>query len=269
MLKSPLRYPGGKSRALPLICERMPKSFKSYREPFVGGGSVFLMVAQTYPDTEIWINDLNQELYHFWQQAKKDSIYLANRVQLVKDSTLDGRTLFGNLRSHNTPTLSSLERAVRFFILNRISFSGTTESGGYSELAFKERFTDSSIQRLSALGKLLQNVKVTNQDYSALLDNDGENVFIFLDPPYLLGAGSKLYGTRGDLHAEFNHLEFAKRVELCQHRWLVTYNNSPIVQKYFSFAFSESWELQYGMNNYRQEKSALGKELFFRNYELA
>ena len=74
--------------------------------------------------------------------------------------------------------MSPLERAVRFFVLNRITFSGTIESGGYSNASFKGRFTDSSIERLAALDGCFSNTCVTNCDYSDLLTKPGEDVFL-------------------------------------------------------------------------------------------
>lgn len=45
-IKTPLRYPGGKSKALNQILPRIPLDITEYREPFIGGGSVFLAVKQ-------------------------------------------------------------------------------------------------------------------------------------------------------------------------------------------------------------------------------
>ena len=39
-LKTPLRYPGGKSRAVPKLCQWLPAEITEYREPFLGGGSM-------------------------------------------------------------------------------------------------------------------------------------------------------------------------------------------------------------------------------------
>ncbi len=71
MIKSPLRYPGGKSKALEQILPLIPH-FEEFREPFVGGGSVFLALKQLYPDRKYWINDLYFELYKFWEYTQKD-----------------------------------------------------------------------------------------------------------------------------------------------------------------------------------------------------
>lgn len=267
MIKSPLRYPGGKSRAIHLIKDLVPANFDEYREPFLGGGSVFVFMRQAYPDIKYWVNDLNPELYHFWKQAQLDSEKLAREVAKIRQKNTNGRNLFNEWVSVDVTQLTDLERAVRFFVLNRITFSGVVEAGGYSQQAFDGRFTRSSIERLAPLGGLLQGVKITNLDYRKLLTGGGENVFTFFDPPYLKATKSKLYGKNGILHTEFNHEEFARTIKACKHSWLITYDDSPEIRRNFHFAYIREWELQYGMNNYKQGKAEKGRELFIFNYK--
>ena len=52
------------------------------------------------------------------------------------------------------------------------------------------------------------------------------------------------------------------------YKWLITYDNSPEVIDLFDFANIYEWELQYGMNNYKQKTAAKGRELFISNYEI-
>ncbi len=266
MIKSPLRYPGGKSRAIPQIKRLLPHAFEEYREPFVGGGSLFIYLRQVYPHLKIWINDLNPELYYFWQYAQRDSEQLAHEIMRVKSNTTQGQLLFNELVNTDSANLSNLERAVRFFILNRITFSGVVESGGYSQLAFVGRFTNSAIERVAQLGHILAGIKITQLDYRELLTTGGTEVFSFLDPPYFTATKSKLYGKKGVLHSMFNHEQFANEMKNCRHSWLVTYDNSPEIRSNFAFANIDDWELQYGMNTYKQGKAAKGKELFISNY---
>ena len=268
MIKSPLRYPGGKQRAITQIANYLPQSFHEFREPFIGGGSVFLYICQTYPDIKYWINDLNEELYHFWLQSQHNLPALVEQVWQVKKSKTCGRELFNQLAKADTTKMTSLERATRFFVLNRISFSGTIESGGYSEASFLGRFTDSSIDRLAALDQSLVNTKITNLDYGQLLEEPGENVFIFLDPPYLANSQSRLYGKKGDLHTFFDLNRFAKLMQDCSHQWLITHDDCEQVRENFDFAFIYEWELQYGMNNYKQKQAKKGNELFITNYPM-
>lgn len=97
---------------------------------------------------------------------------------------------------------------------------------------------------------------------------DGNGVFIFLDPPYLEKSKSRLYGVNGDLHISFDHRRFAQNMKVCKHKWLITYDDSDDIRKMFSFANIYEWELQYGMNNYKQKNARKGKELFISNYDI-
>lgn len=266
-IKSPLRYPGGKSRAVEQIAARLPATFTEYREPFVGGGSLFINLRQRRPDVAVWINDLNFDLFCFWQHAQNDLAQLTEEVRRIKQREMDGRKLFQELTNSYDDALSTFERAVRFFVLNRITFSGTVDSGGFSQKAFETRFTDSSIERLAQLRIVLEDVCITNLDYKEILSAPGADVFLFLDPPYLRATKSKLYGRRGALHTNFDHTEFTERLRECPHRWLVTYDDTPEIHRNFRFANIYNWELQYGMNNYGRTFAPKGKELFITNYE--
>ncbi|MFL6211262.1 MAG: DNA adenine methylase [Pyrinomonadaceae bacterium] len=270
MIGSPLRYPGGKTKALTQIAPLLPARFHSYREPFVGGGSLFINLTQQRPDLPIWINDLNYDLYCFWQTARTDLAKLTAAVCAVKARAPDGRKLFADLTTNCRPEeLSVFERAVRFFVLNRITFSGTVEAGGYSQKAFESRFTDSSIERLARLTHVLTpDVRVTNLDYEQLLTAPGRAVCIFLDPPYLSATKSKLYGRKGALHTNFDHARFARLLQACRHKWLITYDDSPEVRRNFAFSGAHiyEWQLQYGMNNFGRTYAPKGKELFITNY---
>ena len=228
--KTPLRYPGGKSRALKQILPHIPLSIAEFREPFVGGGSVFFAIRSLFQDRikSYWINDLNYDLYCFWKEARDNAPNLVAALRKTHTITTDGRALFEELTltkdqlSQNRNALCEFQRAVRFFILNRITFSGIVDSGGYSQSAYEKRFTDSSIERVKNISPHLSGIKITNDDYTEALFQEGDNVFIFLDPPYWKATESKLYGVRGTLHTAFDHVQFAENMRKCQHKWLIT-----------------------------------------------
>lgn len=268
-IKSALRYPGGKSRAIKNILPLIPMNFREFREPFVGGGSIFMAVKQFIKHkANFKINDLNYDLYCFWRFAKKDVDKLIKQISLIKKTYKNGRELF-KLYTKSEKKYTDFERAVRFFVLNRITFSGTVDSGGYSQQAFEKRFTQSSIDRLKLLPSILKDVQVMYGDYERLLFQKGESVFIFLDPPYLKTSRSRLYGENGNLHTSFDHKKFADNMKKCKHKWLLTLDDSPEIRHLFDFANICPWKLQYGMNNYKQEKAEMGHELFISNYEIS
>ena len=79
-LKTPLRYPGGKSRACTKMEPYFPdlRDFKEFREPFLGGGSVAIHVSKKYPTLKIWVNDLYEPLVNFWKTLQDDGYACTN-----------------------------------------------------------------------------------------------------------------------------------------------------------------------------------------------
>ena len=81
-LKTPLRYPGGKSRACVKMDQFIPdlKDYKEFREPFLGGGSVALHITKKYPHLNIWVNDLYEPLFNFWCQLQDYGSELEKKI---------------------------------------------------------------------------------------------------------------------------------------------------------------------------------------------
>jgi DNA adenine methylase len=266
ILKNVLRYPGGKSKVVEKIIAIIPTNIKEFREPMVGGGSVSLVVKQLFPNVKVKINDLNYDLICFWKTLRDNPDELIKEVKKIKETYRDGRKLYNEFATKNDG--DEFERAVRFFVLNRITFSGTVDSGGYSQQAFEKRFTNSAIEKLKRTSEIIRDFEITHGDYEKLLFEDGEGVFIFLDPPYYSTKKSKLYGKNGDLHLSFDHERFASNMKKCKHLWLITYDDCVEVRELFSFAYIYPWELQYGMNNYKRKTARKGRELFITSYRI-
>ena len=246
------------------ILSFIPVDFSEYREPLLGGGSVFIALKQLHPNATYRINDLNHDLYCFWVNLKNNPDDLISAIIQVRNDFKEGRKLYEKLAPDDIS--DGFCRAVRFYVLNRITYSGTVDCGGYSSQAFERRFTMSGIEKLGPLSDLLQDVKITNESYENLLYEDGENVFIYLDPPYWKSRKSKLYGRNGDLHTSFDHEKFSEDAGKCRHRWLITYDDSDMIRALFAFANIYPWEVQYGMSNANGRKARKGREIFLTNY---
>lgn len=269
--KSPLRYPGGKSRAIKILKDYFPQSFSEYREPFFGGGSVGIYLAQNLlhqKQIQFFANDLNKDVYCFWSILKTQNQALINAIQNIKKYYKNGRELYENILSRRNENLDDFQRAVDFFVLNRITFSGVVDCGGYSQKAFEFRFTQSSIDRLKNMDIILQNFIFSNESYENLLQKEGKDVFMFLDPPYYSATKSRLYGKKGDLHTSFNHQKLCDNLKNTKHNFLLTYDDSDFIRELYKGFCVKEWTLQYGMNNYKQEKANIGKELLIANFEI-
>ena len=266
MIKSPLRYPSGKSRAVKIIAPLVP-DYDEFREPFLGGGSLFVHFKQIYPNKKYWVNDIYANLYHFWSQAQQNPDKLINHIQHWRDETENGKDLHRFLLD-NIDNFDDIKKAAAFFVINRISFSGVSESGGFSNGAFNKRFTQSSIERVKLLSTILDNTRITNLDYQELVEAKGENVFIFLDPPYYSTSKSALYGKNGKFHKIFDHVRFAEILKTVSHNWLITYDDCEFIKDLFSFAYIYEWSLSYGMRNVGDNGNQNANELFISNYPI-
>ena len=139
-LKTPLRYPGGKSKAIKTLSPWFPQTISEYREPFIGGGSIAIEVTKSNPDIPVWINDLYVPLYNFWVQLRDRGEELSERIREEKQRTLDegdkdkvtasAKELF-NRYKEEIDTYDDFEKAVAFFIMNKCSFSGLTENSTF------------------------------------------------------------------------------------------------------------------------------------------
>jgi DNA adenine methylase len=223
---------------------------------------------QNYPKQQFFATELYYELYCFWSQLKTEKMRLVEAVRAVRQQYQDGRSLYREIMARREDELSEFQRAVDFFVLNRITFSGVADSGGYSDASFHKRFTPSSIDRLEAAIAIIEQIEITHDDYSLLLNQPGQNVLIFLDPPYYSVTGSKLYGKKGHLHTSFDHERLVTELKNCRHRWLMTYDNCDYIREQYQDFEMRSWQLQYGMNNYKQNNAAMGKEILIANFSL-
>jgi DNA adenine methylase len=270
MIKSPLRYPGGKSRGVKFLAAFIPH-YKEFREVFFGGGSLSFYCIQKHTEAQYVASDLNYELYCFWLQLKDNGAELIGEIQKVYDqykTAMDGKLLFNTLVERRNNNLTELQRATDFFILNRITFSGVVDSGGYSQGSFEGRFTQSAIDRLKRTIPLIQPIQFHCEDYSYLVNKEGEDVFIFLDPPYYTATKSKLYGKRGILHTSFDHQLLFEALKNSSHKWLITYDNSEYIKKLYKDFYQLEWQLQYGMTARNNAAFPLGNELLIANYDL-
>jgi site-specific DNA-adenine methylase len=226
--KTPLRWVGGKSRALTKLQVHNPQNMDNIieiRDAFLGGGSYPLYLSQLYPDKAIWVNDVYYPLYNFWIQLRDNSEQLISKLIKKKednDTPEKCKVLFQcskNIMNHGG--YANIDKAVAFYIVNKCSFSGLTENGSFSEGASKNNFKVNLINDLSIYSSIIQRWRITNLDYKELMNGDG-HVFLYLDPPY--DIKSNIYGKKGDLHKVFDHEEFKNECLTCKCRILISYN---------------------------------------------
>ena len=274
-LKTPLRYPGGKSKATTKMAPYFPpkNNVKHYREPFLGGGSVSLWMAQNYNLESVWVNDLYWPLYNFWIHLRDRGEQLSNALHETKTNynTVDkARELFEQSKKElSDKDTTNFEKAINFWIVNKCSFSGLTESSSFSKAASEGNFTLKGIADLKEYSKLIKNWKITNQSYDTLLDGTiDDDLFIYLDPPYEIS--SNLYGKKGAMHKGFDHDLFAKNCNLNGPMTAISYNADQSVKERFpdwnQYEFPLTYTMRSNSANYRKNQPKR-LELMLTNYD--
>ena len=272
-LKTPLRYPGGKSRACVKMDTYFPdlRNYDEFREPFLGGGSVAIHITKKYPNLDIWVNDLYEPLVNFWQQLQMFGNDLKDLLVDLKgkNNTPDkARVLFNDAKiAVNDMHQTSLERAVAFYIVNKCSFSGLTESSSFSQQASNSNFSLRGIEKLPEYSKLIEHWRITNYSYDYLMDGN-KGAFMYLDPPY--DIKDNLYGNKGSMHKGFDHDKFAADCDSNNMDQLISYNSDQLVKDRFKNWNASEFDLTYTMRSvgeYMREQKQR-KELLLFNYEM-
>jgi site-specific DNA-adenine methylase len=270
-LKTALRYPGGKSRACVKMDPYFPdlRNYDEFREPFLGGGSVAIYITKKYPNLDIWVNDLYEPLVNFWQQLQMFGVDMKDKLVELKTANntpeLAKDLFLSSKEKVNDQDVPSIDRAVAFYVVNKCSFSGLTESSSFSQQASVSNFSMRGIEKLPAYSKLIEKWRITNYSYDYLLDGE-TSAFVYLDPPY--DIKDNLYGRKGSMHKGFDHDKFAADCDANNMDQLVSYNSDQLVKDRFKNWNAAEFDLTYTMRSVgeymREQKNR--KELLLFNY---
>ena len=251
MSKSPLRYPGGKTRAIKILDKYVSQYYPTRSillSPFFGGGSFELFMKAK--GLTIVGNDLFNPLYIFWKtlQTNKKRLVndIKNKMPITKEDFLNFRSTICNSED--------FEKASSYFVINRSSFSGATLCGGFSQQAADKRLTESSVKKLDNCN--VDNITFTNLDCCLFLEQNPEtdNTVVYADPPYYIKT--YIYGKDGDMHEHFNHEAFSKCIQN-RNDWIISYNDCDYIRNLYKGCriFKESWS--YGMNTSKKSSEII------------
>ena len=271
--KTPLRYPGGKSRACTKMDPYFPdlREYVEFREPFLGGGSVALHVTKKYPHLKITVNDLYEPLVNFWVTLQTFGTELTDKLRDYKSTHPDpvsAKELFLNSKEViNKSDVDGIERAAAFYIVNKCSFSGLTESSSFSKQASVSNFSMRGIEKLPGYSDLISHWHINGYSYEHLMTNNmHDGIFMYLDPPY--DIKDNLYGKKGSMHSGFDHDKFAEDCDKHDIPMLISYNSDQLVKDRFKNWNAAEFDLTYTMRSvgeYMREQK-IRKELLLFNY---
>ena len=141
-IKTPLSYAGGKSRFLKQLDENTPnlENVNNFYDLFLGGGSFAIYITKKYPHLNIYVNDINSKLINFWQVLQNQNDDLVDKLVYIKNyyDKTSVKKLIKDLR--NNKIENDFDKAVAYYLANKCSFAGTTESGGFSNYNYENKF---------------------------------------------------------------------------------------------------------------------------------
>ena len=222
---------------------------------------------------DIWVNDLYEPLYNFWCELRDNGREMRDQLVQLKYRYCEptsARVLFQQSKEYlngDKGDQSDLTRAVAFYVVNKCSFSGLTESSSFSKQASESNFSMRGIDRLPEYSLMIKDWKITNLSYEELL-TDNRDVFTYLDPPY--DIRDNLYGRKGSMHKSFDHDAFASNCDRFVGPQLVSYNSSQLVKDRFQGwtvgEFAHTYTMR-SVGSYNTDQ-AERKELVLANYEV-
>ena len=194
-MKPIIKWSGGKSKELPIVHKYKPNKINAYREPFIGGGAVWLnlnhdknVVSDNFVDLVEFYNTIKlykedciehiNKVVHEYNSIDKEKL---NKEQFQKV----GDEFYYYYRDNNFT--EPLDKALKFYILRQLSFSGmlrfnsktnkyNVPFGWYKNLKVLDYGQD--------LYNLLDNTEIISGNWKTSVQNVEQDDFVFLDPPY-------------------------------------------------------------------------------------
>jgi len=279
---SPLRYAGGKSKAIGLILENFPKlKNKKIVSPFFGGGSFEIMMSSKL-NYEVIGYDIFGILVNFWNVAINRPNELADELsKLTPDSEnfTKNRHILLNYWDKVKPTdlvyntkkvveltdeektmlNDELLRAAYYYYNMQLSY-GPMFLGWQSSVYLNDKRYKSIVENIRTFNP--KNLSVRCGSFEEVIKNHSDD-FLFLDPPYYLGEDSKMFkGIYPNSNFAIHHNKFDHQL-LCdllkKHRggFFMTYNDCPSIREMYSEYTQKfpSWQYTYGQGETRIGKN--------------
>jgi DNA adenine methylase len=211
-----LKWAGGKGRLLSLYEPYVPKEFKRYLEPFVGGGAMFFWLANRKQPLPALLSDLNAELLEVYQEVQQHPGALLDCLR--QHAAAHDQDYYYAVRSQDALGLSRLQRAARLLYLNKTCYNGLyrVNSKGQFNVPIG-RYKEPNIvqeERIWAAHAALQEAELVVASFETVCQGARKGDFVYLDPPYQpLNATSNFTGYTKESFGEAQQLLLAQCFE--------------------------------------------------------
>ena len=189
--KPVVKWAGGKTQLLPEILSRLPQSFGTYHEPFLGGAAVFFGLS---PEAAT-LSDTNAHLIGLYQTIRDDHEGLSSALRALEDSynqmspDEQSEVFYAGRDEFNTVEPSALRRSVLFLLLNKAGFNGLYRENakGHFNVPFGRRrqLAFPSAEHLAACSESLQRATLSVASFDDVASRAKPGDFVYFDPPYV------------------------------------------------------------------------------------
>lgn len=184
-----LKWAGGKARHVPVIQRLLGKrQFRTYAEPFLGGGAVFFALAAEGRFERALLSDLNQELILCYRAVRDDPSDVLEYLNVFAARWSEGQ--YRKVRAYEEAHLAPA--AARTIYLNKAGFNGLyrVNKAGVFNVPWgkKEKAPDWNRENLMECSSALNTfVMISACDFVDALHQVtlGKRDLVYLDPPYV------------------------------------------------------------------------------------
>ena len=176
-----LKWAGGKNKLIQQYIPYFPKKFKTYYEPFLGGGAIFFYLN---PQLAV-LTDINAELVNTYRCVKNN---VEELILLLKEHQLKhSKEYYYGVRQGNG--ITPLEKAARLIYLNKTCFNGLYRENSKGEFNVPiGKYKNPKICNaalLRSVSAALQPTQIDVRPFEDILKYaSSSDDFVYFDPPY-------------------------------------------------------------------------------------
>ena len=254
MLKSPIRWQGGKSRLRQEVIRRIPEHV-CYAEVFGGGG--WVLFGKDRSKVEVFA-DINSELVNFYRVIQENWEELAKRFEWA----LYSRDEFQRIMKRRNEERDPVTRAYDFYYRIYTHFGGKyndADDWGYCRTRPASDLSKVN-QKFKQTHERLIGVYIENRTFEEVIRRyDLTDTFFYCDPPYL-----QLSGYMYKFTVE-QHVRLREMLTGIKGKFLLSINDHPMVREWYSQFSIEEVETRYSIAKQTSGRQ-LVKELLICNY---
>lgn len=253
------KWSGGKRKEIKRFKEYFPafvtnREIYTYLEPFAGGAAVYWYLNNL--SGKNIINEFDEEVVNFYQEFYKNDRLFAYTLETIGKIKVHDEleAVYYELRNKDRDgglkKLSTTDRAIRFFVVNQLAFSGMRRfnaSGEFNVPFGHYKGLNVDVIKSTQHKMLMDVTQFTQGDFQPAMEaNDKDKTFVFLDPPYT--RVFKKYSSDNSFGEE-GHVRLAKTIKAMKKASvMMIIDKSPFTEDLYKGMVKSSYALKYGVN---------------------